>query len=93
MSQHQTETRFIELMTELFQLDEAEALDFGLYRIIRRQNREIRDFIGEVVIENGRKVFQGGRLAHGPRGSRRSCDWARPATAVSSGVFPRLRRP
>ncbi|MBI5483663.1 MAG: site-specific DNA-methyltransferase [Deltaproteobacteria bacterium] len=59
----QTETRFIELMTELFQLDEAEALDFGLYRIIRRQNREIRDFIGEVVTENGRKVLQGGRLS------------------------------
>ena len=33
------ETRFVELMTELFQLDEAEALDFGLYRIIRRHNR------------------------------------------------------
>lgn len=63
MSQNQTETRFIELMTELFQLDEAEALDFGLYRIIRRQNKEIRAFIGEVVTEQGQKILQGGRLS------------------------------
>lgn len=60
---HNVETRFIELMTELFQLDEAEALDFGLYRIIRRQNREIRAFIGEVVTEHGQKTLQGGRLS------------------------------
>lgn len=32
----EVETRFIELMSELFQLDEAEALDFGIYRVIRR---------------------------------------------------------
>lgn len=63
MSPNQTETRFIELMTELFQLDEAEALDFGLYRIIRRQNREIRAFIGEVVTAHGQKTLQGGRLS------------------------------
>ena len=30
-SQHQAETRFVELMTELFQLDEAQALDFCRY--------------------------------------------------------------
>ncbi len=63
MSQNQTENRFIELMTELFQLDEAEALDFGLYRIIRRQNREIRDFIGEIISEGGQKVLRGGQLS------------------------------
>ena len=45
------ETRFVELMTELFQLDEAEALDFGLYRIIRRHNREVRAFLGEIVVD------------------------------------------
>lgn len=67
MSQNQTETRFIELMTELFQLDEAEALDFGLYRIIRRQNKEIRAFIGEVATEQGQKILQGGRLSHAGR--------------------------
>jgi adenine-specific DNA-methyltransferase len=49
MSQPQAETRFIELMAELFQMDEAEALDFGLYRIIRRQNREVGAFLGEIL--------------------------------------------
>jgi adenine-specific DNA-methyltransferase len=59
----QMETRFVELMTELFQLDEAEALDFGLYRVIRRHNREVKAFLGEIVTENGSKALQGGRLA------------------------------
>ena len=45
------ETRFVELMPELFQLDEADALDFGLYRIISRHNREARAFTGEVVVD------------------------------------------
>ena len=40
---NQAAIRFIELMGELFQLDEAEALDFGLYRIIRRHNREVHE--------------------------------------------------
>lgn len=57
------ETRFVELMTELFQLDEAEALDFGLYRVIRRHNREIRAFLGDISGEREFKKLQGGRLA------------------------------
>ncbi|WP_045218575.1 hypothetical protein [Desulfonatronum thioautotrophicum] len=56
------EIRFVELMTELFQMDEAECLDFGLYRIIRRQNAEVRDFLGEIVQENGQKVLKGGKI-------------------------------
>lgn len=63
MAHPQAETRFIELLTALFQLDEAEALDFGLYRIIRRHNREVRAFLGEIVTEQGWKVLKGGRLA------------------------------
>jgi adenine-specific DNA-methyltransferase len=58
----QMETRFVELMTELFQLDEAEALDFGIYRVIRRHNREVRAFLGEIVAENGAKRLDGGKL-------------------------------
>ncbi len=38
------ETRFVELMSALFQLDEAVSLDYGLYRIIRRHNRERAGF-------------------------------------------------
>lgn len=57
------ETRFVELMTELFQLDEAEALDFGLYRIIRRHNREVRAFLGEIVVDKDTRALRGGRLA------------------------------
>ncbi|HRZ53676.1 MAG TPA: DNA methyltransferase, partial [Candidatus Contendobacter sp.] len=63
MSDFQAEARFIELMAELFQLDEAEALDFGLYRLIRRHNREVRAFLGEIVTEPGGKTLRGGRLA------------------------------
>lgn len=48
----QVETRFVELMTELFQLDEAEALDFGLYRVIRRHNQEVRAFLGKIIAES-----------------------------------------
>ena len=62
MSDFQAETRFIELVAELFQLDEAEALDFGLYRLIRRHNREVRAFLGEIVTEPGGKTLRGGRL-------------------------------
>lgn len=40
-TQLQVESRFVELMTELFQMDEAQALDFGIYRVIRRHNREV----------------------------------------------------
>ena len=57
------ETHFIELMAELFQLDEAEALDFGLYRIIRRHNAEVREFLGEVIAEKDGKSLKGGRLS------------------------------
>ncbi|MDG4554311.1 MAG: site-specific DNA-methyltransferase [Candidatus Competibacter sp.] len=63
MSQPQAETRFIELMAELFQTDEAEALDFGWYRVIRRHNREVRAFLGEIVAEHGWKALKGGRLS------------------------------
>ena len=59
----QMETRFVELMTELFQLDEAEALDFGLYRVIRRHNREVHAFLGEIVADKESKALQSGRLA------------------------------
>jgi len=58
----QVETRFVELMSELFQLDEAEALDFGLYRVIRRHNREVRAFLGEVVVDHQSRELRGGRL-------------------------------
>ncbi len=57
------ETRFVELMTELFQLDEAEALDFGLDRIIRRHNREVRAFLGEIIVDKETRTLRGGRLA------------------------------
>ncbi len=43
-TQLQVESRFLELMTELFQMDEAQALDFGIYRVIRRHNREVQAF-------------------------------------------------
>lgn len=33
------EVRFVELMSQLFQLDEAERLDFGICRVIQRQSR------------------------------------------------------
>ena len=58
------ETRFVELMTELFQLDEAEALDFGIYRVIRRHNKEVREFLGEITNKGGEKQLQGGTLSH-----------------------------
>jgi adenine-specific DNA-methyltransferase len=50
-------------MTELFQLDEAESLDFGIYRIIKRHNREVRDFLGEIVVEKEQKSLKGGLLS------------------------------
>ena len=57
------ETQFVELMCELFQLDEAEALDFGIYRVIRHHNREVRAFLGRVV-KHGKyaATLEGGRL-------------------------------
>lgn len=58
------ETRFVELMTALFQLDEAEALDFGVYRIIRRQNQEVQAFLGKIERNRyGEKHLHGGRLS------------------------------
>lgn len=59
----QAETRFVELMTELFQLDEAEALDFGLYRVIRRHNKEVKKFFGDVLVGDQTKTLQGGQLS------------------------------
>lgn len=58
------ETQFVQLMSELFQLDEAEALDFGIYRVIRYHNREVRAFLGEVVKAGpDAATLQGGLLA------------------------------
>lgn len=57
------EARFIGLMSELFQLREAEELDFGIYRVIRRHNRQVRAFLGEIVEESGQPVLRGGELA------------------------------
>jgi len=62
MASSHSRIRFIELMTELFQLDEAESLDFGLYRVIRQHNREVCDFLGEIKTVNGEKRLQGGQL-------------------------------
>ena len=62
-ARQQAETRFVALMSELFQLAEAEALDFGLYRVIRRHNREVRAFLGEVVAGPEGRTLQGGRLS------------------------------
>jgi len=57
------ESRFIELMSELFQLREAEELDFGIYRVIKRHNRQVREFLGEIAEEHGQAVLRGGELA------------------------------
>ncbi|MGR3632573.1 MAG: DNA methyltransferase [Limimaricola soesokkakensis] len=59
----QAEVRFVELMAELFQLDEAERLDFGFYRVIRHHNQEVRAFLGQVVEKNGSKALEGGKLS------------------------------
>lgn len=57
------ETQFVELMSELFQLDEAEALDFGIYRVIRHHNREVRAFLGNAVKHGKDAVtLEGGQL-------------------------------
>lgn len=57
------ETQFVELMAELFQLDDAQALDFGLYRVIRWHNREVRSFLGEIVCTSkDTRTWQGGKL-------------------------------
>jgi adenine-specific DNA-methyltransferase len=56
----ETEARFIDLMSELFQLREADALDFGIYRLIRRYNRRIREFLG--LDENGEPLANGGEI-------------------------------
>ncbi len=61
-TQCQAETRFVALMAELFQMDEAQALDFGFYRIIRRHNREVRAFLGEIVSDKEDARLVGGRL-------------------------------
>jgi len=60
---HEPEVRFVELMSELFQLQEADELDFGIYRVIRRHNRKIREFLGEVIHEGGVPRLKGGELS------------------------------
>ncbi|MEA3405786.1 MAG: hypothetical protein U9R28_08615, partial [Pseudomonadota bacterium] len=47
----QQEQKFVELMAEIFQLKDAEGLDFGIYRVIRNHNQKIKDFLGEVTDE------------------------------------------
>ena len=61
-TQLQVESRFVELMTELFQMDEAQALDFGIYRVIRRHNREVLAFLGKVTSDKNGKRLEGGKL-------------------------------
>ena len=54
---------FAKLMLDLFQLEEAESLDFGIYRIIKNHNREVRDFIGEIKFDHaGIPSVSGGAL-------------------------------
>lgn len=58
-----TVTNFVELMSRLFQMDEASALDFGIYRVIRRRNEEVKRFLGELRAgPHGSTVLEGGRL-------------------------------
>lgn len=57
------ESRFVELMTELFQMDEAQALDFGIYRVIRRHNRQVQAFLGRVLSSQHGKRLEGGKLS------------------------------
>lgn len=59
----QAETRFVALMTELFQMDEAQALDFGIYRVIPRHNQEVRAFLGEIVTDHEDARLEGGGSA------------------------------
>lgn len=54
------QTRFVELMTELIQLNEAQALDVGIYRVIRHRNRAVRRFIGEIESVGSKKKLAGG---------------------------------
>lgn len=58
----QAQTQFVELMAELFQLDEAQALDFGIYRVIRHRNNAVRAFLGGVQTTGGDKALVGGQL-------------------------------
>ena len=89
-TQCQAETRFVALMTELFQMDEAQALDFGIYRIIRRHNREVRAFLGEVVTTKADARLQGGRLTELLDSAFRVTDLKpRPGTTSASGTSSR----
>lgn len=58
----QAQTHFVELMAELFQLDVAQALDFGIYRVIRHRNNAVRAFLGEVQTKGDDKALVGGEL-------------------------------
>lgn len=58
----QAQTQFVELMADLFQLDEAQALDFGIYRVIRYRNNAVRTFLGEVQSQGDDKKLVGGEL-------------------------------
>lgn len=61
---HRIQTQFVQLMTELFQLDEAEALDLGIYRVIRHHNREVKAFLGDITpTGKDSRTLQGGKLA------------------------------
>lgn len=58
----QAQTQFVELMADLFQLDEAQALEFGIYRVIRHRNNAVRAFLGEVEAKGDDKALVGGKL-------------------------------
>jgi len=48
-SEDQQEQKFIELMTEIFQLKDAVGLDFGIYRVIHNHNQKIKLFLGDMT--------------------------------------------
>jgi adenine-specific DNA-methyltransferase len=49
-------------MADLFRLDEAQALDFGIYRVIGYRNNAVRAFLGEVQAKGDHKTLVGGKL-------------------------------
>ena len=44
-------------------MDEAQALDFGIYRVIRRHNRQVQAFLGQVLSSQHGKRLEGGKLS------------------------------
>jgi hypothetical protein len=52
------EVRFVDLISQLFRLDEVERLDFGIYRIIRTHNREVCEILGQIFNKYGNNVLR-----------------------------------